>query len=192
MHCWNLTQTLSNPNDPQWDELASDVLGEKAHPSRKTGFLLARQALQNCLREQGVELEVKDLNLINYSQIKAYPSYTFSLSHTENWGAAIVGNKNDYRSLGIDIESNERTVSMQILERIRHPEDKKLRNIELWCLKEAAFKALMNSGLWDAPVEFSSLRIGQHTWSHSPSKLEGEWELDKTNGLVVGRAFLKK
>jgi 4'-phosphopantetheinyl transferase EntD len=192
MHCWNLSQSLINPNDPEWDLLVKLTLGEKSHPERKKSFILSRVALQKCLREQGRNLSPSALKLLNYSTLRGLPEFTLSLAHTKGSGAAILADSKTFRAVGIDIENINRPVKESIIKRVGHSgDDESLRNIELWCLKEAAFKAIMNTREFEKPVEFSSIRIGKGLWSHSPSGLEGEWELENQNNIVIARAFLK-
>lgn len=192
MYWWKLTKTLSNPNDPDWDLLIKLTLGDGVHSERKKGFVLAREALRKCLKEGGWEVSPDKLKLQNYSTLAGFPDLTLSLSDSRDCGAAILAKRQDFRSVGIDIEHEERVVKDSIMARIGHPDDQKtLRKIELWCLKEAVFKALMNSGEFQKPVEFSSIRIEDHTWSHPPSGLSGTWESEKSEGLVIARAFLE-
>lgn len=191
MLTWNLTKTLSKPNDPEWEVLIKFSLPEDVHSDRKNGFLLSRQALISALKEQGLEISAGALQLVTYSEIRHLPQFTISLSHTKIAGAALVADRKTYRSVGIDIEQEERIVKDSIRERIAHPDDKNLRNIELWCLKEAVFKTLMNTGLFEKPLEFGSICIEDKKWTHSPSGLEGEWELNLIKPFVIAKAFLK-
>lgn len=191
MVTWNLSKTLSKPNDPEWEVLIKFSLPDDVHSDRKNGFLLSRQALIYALKEQGLEISAGALQLVTHSEIRDLDQFTISLSHTKIAGAALVADRTNFRSVGIDIEQEERIVKDSIRDRIAHPADKNLRNIELWCLKEAAFKALMNTGSFDRPLEFSSICIGEKKWTHSPSGLEGEWELDLVKPFVIAKAFLR-
>lgn len=191
MYFWKMIKTLENPNGLNWDQLVKQCLSSDVHPDRKKSFILSRMALWECLKGLGHSPEVTDLLVGDYSNLKSFPQLTISLSHTKEVGAALVGDRQSFRSLGIDIEHEARPVKDSVAQRIAHPEDEKLRNIEIWCLKEAAFKALMNSGEFPKPVEFSSIHIGHKTWSHSPSGFNGEWELDHIDEMVIARAFLR-
>lgn len=191
MYTWHLTKNLTLPLDPAWDRLAELALGKEVHQDRKTGFILSRMALKNALKAQGINLSVDELLLSNYHQLHHSPDLTLSLSHTKHYGAALIGKRKDFLSLGVDVEHEERLVKESIKERIAHPEDASLRNIELWCLKEAAFKALMNTGRFEKPLEFSSIEIGDHQWLHSPSGLAGEWRLEKIDQAMLAMAFLR-
>ena len=191
MHTWKMSKTLTNSLDPEWQTLSSLTLGEGVHSDRKNGFLLARQALQNCLAEVGVKVSPARLNLRNFHQLENVEQFTLSLSHTSECGAAMIANRKFFRSVGIDIEREDRVVKDSIRERITHKDDANFRNIELWCLKEAVFKALMNTEKFEKPLEFSSICIGKDSWSHSPSGLEGKWEVETIKPFVVARAFLQ-
>lgn len=191
MHTWKLSDSLDIPKDNEWDLLLKLALGDDVHVDRKRGFILSRMALLHALSDIGLSATPQDLILQDYSKLKAFPHLTVSLSHTKDRGAALIADQLTYRSIGIDIEQEARLVKDAVAQRIAHPEDLKLRNIEIWCLKEAVFKTLMNSGEFERPVEFSSIRIEEKKWSHSPSGLEGEWELDLINSIVMARAYLK-
>jgi phosphopantetheinyl transferase (holo-ACP synthase) len=191
MKNWELTQTLQNPKNPEWEKLANASLEAGVNPKRKQGFLLAREALKSCFSNRGLELEISELQLEKFSKVLGFPELTISLSHTKDAGAALVEDAKVYRSVGIDIEQENRPVKDSIIQRVAHPEDERLRNIELWCLKEAVFKVLMNTGLFEKNVEFASIKIGKDHWLHSPTKLQGEWSCEMVNSFVLARAYLK-
>lgn len=186
-----MTKTLNAKDIPLWEALANLELGENIHPGRKRGYFLAREAMRSLFRNEGIDVPINELRLVQHKELIAHPDYTISLSHTPTWGAAILGNKKTYRSIGVDIESQTRIVKEMIKERIAHPEDIKLTNLELWCLKEASFKAIMNTGLFDRPFEFSDIQISSNTWSYSPANLAGEWALETKHEHLVARAWIK-
>lgn len=186
-----LSKNLTEPQDPEWELLTKLTLGDDVHSDRKMGFLLSREALKNALSEIRIYTHPLQLKLSSFHQLEMFPHLTVSLSHTKELGAAMIAERKDFRSIGLDIEHEERIVKDMIRERIAHPEDKNLRNIEIWCLKEAVFKALMNTDLFEKPFEFSSIKISDDKWSHSPSGLEGEWEIEIVNSIVIAKAFLK-
>lgn len=191
MHTWKLSKTLTKSLDPEWEILSNLTLGTGLHSDRKQGFLLARQALQNCLAEVGVCVSPKGLNLRNFHLLENVEHFTISLSHTVECGAAILADRKNFRSVGIDLEREDRVVKDSIRQRIAHKDDAKFRSIELWCLKEAVFKALMNTEEFEKPIEFSSICIGKDSWSHSSSGLKGKWEMEMIKPFVVARAFLQ-
>lgn len=191
MHTWKLSKTLTNPMDPEWEMLSRMTLGDAVHSDRKSGFLLARQALQNCLENVDIKLSPRGLNLSSFHQLENLEQFTISLSHTSECGAAMLADRKNFRAVGIDVEREDRVVKDSIRERIANQDDANFRNIELWCLKEAVFKALMNTDQFEKPLEFSSISLRQNSWSHSHSGLEGKWEIEMIKPFVVARAFLQ-
>ncbi|MBA2404062.1 MAG: 4'-phosphopantetheinyl transferase superfamily protein [Bdellovibrionales bacterium] len=190
MLTYHLTKTLTSPKD-EWDQLVLSELGENIHPKRIHGFCLSREALKLCFADRGIDLKVTDLKLKNFGAVKNQNSLTISLSHTPEFGAALIADKRKIISVGIDIEPVQRIVKPSILERISHPEDLKLEPLATWSLKEATFKAIMNTGKFLLPVEFSSIKINHHSWLHADSNLAGEWKLEQEQGLMVALAWIK-
>lgn len=188
---WKILQTLTNPEDESWEFLVKKTLGVNVHPDRKKGFLLSREALRQCLIEFGEDPNIHDLELQNHSLLPALPHFTLSLSHSKDCGVALVAQREIYRSVGVDIEEKTRVVKDMVRERILHPMDEKLKNIELWCLKEAVFKAIMNALPHENPIEFSSIEIQNMKWLHSDSGLQGDWVLQETHEFILALAHLK-
>lgn len=188
---WTISQTLRDPEDPEWEKLVMSQFPEGLHPRRKEGFLLARSSLRDCLRLVQLDCPIQSLALKDFSLLEILPQFTISLSHTDKCGAAFIALRKDFRSIGIDIEHEERIVKPSVIERIKNPRDINLREIELWCLKEAAFKTLMNSGKFHTPIEFSSISIEKDKWTHSTSSISGKWELSEFKPFVVARSLLE-
>lgn len=191
MYTFHVLSNLTQSQQSEGELLALNVLGEGTHPNRVRGFILSRVALENCLRQRGINRPLSSLTLDSYFQVTGLESLTISLSHTPQAGAALVAERKDFQAVGIDIEDEARAVKDSIIKRIAHPADANFRNIELWCAKEAAFKALMNTGLFPKPIEFSSIQIAKESWFHSPSNLSGEWKLMTINSTILAMAFLK-
>ena len=191
MLTYQIKKSLMPAQDSQWKQLIRKVLGQGVHVQRELGFCLAREALMACFLQRGIPIEINDLVLEKFSAVKGQSSLTISLSHAKDWGAAVVANAKEVISVGIDIEPNDRPVKPMILERISHPEDFPLHPLWLWSLKEASFKALMNTGNFEKPVEFSSLKITQDYWEHEASKTQGEWKVDEEQGLIIALAWIK-
>lgn len=187
---WKIVHTLEQPLDPAWEQLLAP-LGEKVHPYRKQGFLLSREALRLCLKERGESPFVQDLNLKNYGELISYKKYTISLSHTLNMGAAYIEESSQYRSIGIDIESKLRQVSPAVREKVSHAKDWAYSDIEFWCAKEAAFKALMNTKQFSHPQNFSDIILGKSNWVHATSKIEGGHSIEEHGELIVARAWIR-
>lgn len=190
MYSWKIAKSLDHLNASSWEEL---VKGDPAlsHNERIYSYCLAREALRLSFLELGIIFGPQELKVEHYSSLNKAPHYTLSLSHTKKWGAAIVAPKNEFLSVGIDIEENERDVKASIIQKVSHPLDEKLRNLDLWCLKEAAFKCLMNSKKFTHPIPFSQIEVSKEKWRHSPSGSEGELNIMILPELTVAKAFWK-
>jgi 4'-phosphopantetheinyl transferase EntD len=189
MISWQLASALNSTEDVSWNNLSRRVLGESTHPGRRRGFCLARSALRSLLQAQGVKIEIEELALARPHQVEKYPQFVVSLSHSPALGSAILASAQLYRAVGIDIEEQDRLVKPAILQRISHPLDALLTPLEIWCLKEAAFKALMNTGSFEHPIEFSSIQIGQKNWSRH--EVTGGWEIHREQGHLIALAWIK-
>jgi 4'-phosphopantetheinyl transferase EntD len=190
MSTWQICTDLKYPLDENWQELVTSTFDSALHPDRLRGFLLSREALLHCLQELGHTPSPLQLLLSNERALLAFPHYAISLSHCKVAGAALVVEKNKFKSVGIDIEQETREVKDNIFNRISHAQDESLRKIELWCLKEAVFKSLMNSGKFSVPLEFSSLQVSSTQWSHAESGQRGICELENHQGLIMAKAYL--
>jgi len=167
---------LSHPDD-ELVELLKRSYPEASHPSRIVGFYSSRNSLLSSLRKIYPQASFKDLMLKEYRELTDYPDIVLSLSHTPLAGASVVALKKDYLSIGIDIESTNREIKESIIQRVTTENDLKLSSREIWCLKEAIYKCVSNSGLAQGTLEFRDMIIQDKKWLHSPSKLSGEWSL---------------
>lgn len=191
MQCWKITQTYSNTQESEWSHLTDLTLGKAVHPGRRLGFILSREALRQNLEAVGETPAVEDLILKDYHSLEKWPQYTISLSHTKNAGAALIANRANFLSVGIDVELADRVVSEAVVNRMAHPKDLNLRKLYLWSIKEAAYKCLMNSQKGISAFEFRDFCITKDSWLHVPSNLQGTWELHSPTPFVVALAFLK-
>lgn len=172
-------------------ELINQCYPAPLHPGRAAGLYSSRTSLLENLRKIYPEAEFKDLTLKGYGELELYPDVCLSLSHSANAGASALALKGDYLSLGIDIESLDRGVKESIIQRVTTSKDKRLNNIELWCLKEAIYKCVSNSQVFIGTLEFKDMEIGDNKWNHSPSGLQGEWKLWQEFNHQVALATLK-
>jgi 4'-phosphopantetheinyl transferase EntD len=174
--------------DLQWEELLQSQLGANVHPNRQQGFYLARYALRELLEEMNIKFHIKDLELEGFDRLIKLPQFTLSLTHTKDWAAAVLGPRSEYISLGIDLESRQRSISTLISSRIAHPQDIELDPLMVWVLKEAVFKALMNTRSFAKNIEFSSIELRDKTWHH-PSGWHGQWEVHHHPELLIAIAW---
>lgn len=190
MPVWKLTKTFTQSLASEYDRLVESTLNGHSHPARKKSFILSREALRLTLLEMGETPLVPQLKLQNFCLLNSWPDYLVSLSHTRLAGAAVLVDRRVFVSAGIDIELQNREVSEAVARKITGPEDLPLRKIELWCLKEAAYKCLMNTGKVSAAVRFSQIEIRRNAWFYPPKNLSGQWELTQAEGHIVALAFM--
>lgn len=187
---WKTSNQLSPSTIPDWDALSNAVLGAQVHSGRRFGFQLSREALRLSLEEVGCKKQIQELHLEGHARLKHHTTFTLSLTHTSQWGAAVVGKSSDYRAVGIDLEPKNRIVKPEVIARISHPQDLPLHNMQTWTLKEAIFKACMNTELFQKPIEFSSILIKKSSWEQE-SGLRGEWKLIDHQDQQVALAWIK-
>jgi hypothetical protein len=192
MLIYELKNSINATEESMWMELAQTQLGSGVHPDRAKGHALARAALRDCFLRQGIHLLIPQIILKNFDRLINFDTWTISLSHTKDWGAAIMAPRSDYLSVGIDIESLSRSVKPAITERISHPLDIASKDLERWVIKESAFKALMNTGEFSHPQDFSSIVIGKGEWLHDPSGISGNWNLLEQNNLCLALSWIEK
>lgn len=127
------------------------------HERRKAGHTSSFLALGLLINQIGEsELSKRYLDSFNGPQMKhllnennyhllAESKILCSRSHTDNWACAITNSGLlGQASLGVDIESKERVLKPGVERFYKNPNDfiESLQPIEIWCLKEASFKAL--------------------------------------------------
>jgi phosphopantetheinyl transferase (holo-ACP synthase) len=190
MLTFRLKNSLIPSEADSWKQLVTQSLGEDVHPKRALGFCLAREALRECLGALNIHLGVKDLVLKGFGQVTGVDAVQLSLSHSSDFGAAVVADASKIISVGIDLEPLSRVVKPLILARVSHPQDLDLSPLSIWALKEAIFKCLMNTHKFEQPLEFSSIRIGDQSWSQE-SGLAGDWKLVQEQGQLVALAWIK-
>ncbi len=119
-----------------------------ASPHRQKQWQSSRYALCQSLKELRPNLVLStpgDFEIHRHHCLKRDPEVLVGLSHTEDYGAAIVGLKsNQLQGLGIDIEKNNRSIKLGAEKFfVRDDDDPTLKNdpLKLWMAKEAAYKA---------------------------------------------------
>jgi len=190
MLVWKLCNHIAESSLQEWKDLAKLELGNQVSPLREKTFLFAREALRLALLEFKIKASPADLTVKNFHFLPKWPELTISLSHSKLMGAAVIAKKIDTKCIGIDIEPINREIKLSICERIKNPLDIETQGLEAWCLKEAIYKCLMNSGRFDHPFGFSQIQIKKDTWIHATSLLQGKWYLSTQSNHLVATAHL--
>lgn len=171
----------------EWNE-AANVKLSYAHPNRKREWVLARMALKLAFEEFKLDFTSKH-EFIGHHHLKGLPGFSFSLSHTlERGGVWLVPGLDENERLGFDIELKKRTLTPSVLERFSHPLDKtNLSPLELWTVKEAAFKSLpkeTQENIW-----LNSIQVQDGIYSMNDA--HGEWATETKDDLILTRALLR-
>ena len=109
-----------------------------------------------------------------------------SLSHCKNKCALWAEDKNLHQSIGLDIEENERTPSIETMNLIRNQLDENLPTIEIWCAKEAALKCLTGAGFNDIRMSHISIAGGKFGY-HSSG---GEYKVNYVGENIIVQAWM--
>lgn len=159
----------------------------------------SRNALKNLLvkENQNVSDLRSDLVLENFQRLTHYPDYLTSISHTKGAGAAVLALKENYHSLGIDIEWSERNLKTEAQRFYRHNEDVyNVSELTLWTMKEAAFKALSPLGFPGVLVLSKIIIQDLKFWTKERPEIVGELKLEKLpyvqRELLIALACVKK
>ena len=116
--------------------------------NRNMEHFLSRYALSFLIDNQKRDQDFfKRIRLKNFQHIEEAPGHIFSVAHTKEAALAIMAEKKDFLGVGCDIESSRRSMPKNAEKHFMNTLDKNTRSsLEAWCIKEACFKALANSG----------------------------------------------
>lgn len=166
-------------------------------------FTNSREALKSLLEARGHQISSinDELELINFKFLKNFDSFITTISHTRGAGAAALANKSDLLAIGIDIEWSTRLIKTGAQKFFVHPQDVGHESeLELWTMKEAAFKALspLEGSLAFPGVLVLSKIVIQHNefWTLENPKVRGHVECIKkqvnSKTLFISLAEIKK
>lgn len=115
------------------------------HPARNLVHHISRLALAKCL-EFFEKKEVSHLLKLteDYNSVQYFENYTCSLSHTKEDAIAVVARRDEITALGVDFEFLTREVPTRGEHHYINELDELtgLSPLEVWCIKEACFKAI--------------------------------------------------
>jgi 4'-phosphopantetheinyl transferase EntD len=172
----------------EWWQLAHKRMPH-VHENRKIEWALSRSALSMMLGKLGYFFSPGELVFKGYHQLENLPLLRYSLSHSKNFAAVMVGHGHRVSTLGIDVEMKHRQIAPAIVQKLAHPEDVALTPLETWALKEAAFKALpemAQEGIWLNSICLQEKQ--QFRLDKSPFK--GKWALSEERELLVAKAWM--
>ena len=123
--------------------IPADIFNLFASKERAQSYYYSRMALLDCLQSLNQVIAFNDLNIIEHHHLEKLPHFLVSLSHTQNVGACVVAATDECRSIGIDIEFNNRIIDPRTSKFFKTTHDHGYNDLlSLWVKKEASFKAL--------------------------------------------------
>lgn len=131
----NLAWVYEKDLTHEWLEqvpLSVKSIGEK----RQREFAASRKALSEVCEHR----PIAELSIVDHSHLLADPKLKVSLSHTRGMSAAI--SSREVKAIGIDIEDPNRSFNPAVSKFFLRDDDLDISTLQLWCIKEAAFKAL--------------------------------------------------
>jgi hypothetical protein len=160
--------------------------------SLEDGFITTRTALKSLLNKEGLvvdDLKI-DLTLNNHREIPRYPLYYTSLSHTRGLGAAALIKRDLVRGMGIDVEWGDRPIRPGMEKFFVNDLDiTNLKLIELWTVKEAAFKTLSPIGTYPATLVLSKIIVhGNKFFTNEEPHLKGTFHIH--HHQIAGRSLV--
>ncbi len=176
-------------------EQGLEISKKFTHPLYRDGpHFNARAALFHLMLQYQISLKqhpLKENIISNHLELKNDPDWKVSLSHTKNYGLAMLAR--GVRSVGIDCEFFDRKINEKALRHYAHPKDDDLSLITysylgLWCIKEASFKAL--SPLTKEPLYLKDIWVKKEGSFGIESKQYGQYDLKVDGPLLIARAFI--
>lgn len=167
----------------RWLKRAEQLMPE-VHANRRHQWAYGRVALMEAFRARGLELSLH-IEFTGFQQVRDFPQWRFSLSHTVGHAAALVVPEKIGRGVGLDIELSSRQVNQGVQERMHHAgDDGHLSPIQLWSVKEAAYKTLphvIQQSIWlkSIIVNGAGFRVDGHP------QLRGHWKQQPHSELIV-------
>ncbi len=122
-------------------EVPAAILERYPSKKRVRDHYTSRLALIEALNSPKVK-SYEDLKIENHHHLVSLPQFIVSLTHTNTLAAAVTTDQELIESVGIDLEARNREMKTGILKFFLREDDQIENPLELWCLKEAAFKAL--------------------------------------------------
>lgn len=110
---------------------------------RAREYYNSRLALLDCLKEIHITEKIDELEMVDHHRLKKYPNILVSIAHTKEIGACFISDKDEHKSIGIDIELKSRIIKKDTSKFFLTKHDLNFTDLlDLWLKKEAAFKAL--------------------------------------------------
>ena len=174
-------------------EIPSHVL--ESYPGEKRARLhyTARLALIKSIQDKNFE-DYKDLDIENHQFMKNDQQIKVSLSHADHKAMATTTTDSLILSIGVDLEREDREIKKGIKKFYIIDNDELDSPLELWCVKEAAFKAISPLYKGDKKLVLKDITVkksGAFTLELNPN-LNGHWKLERKSAEIHAYAIILK
>ena len=135
-----------------------------------------------------------DLKIHNHHYMEKDSKIKVSLSHTNNYAMACSTSHKDIESIGVDLESSDRELKEGIKKFYIIDTDEIQDALHLWCIKEAAFKAispLFKNEKQLVLKDITVLENGTFQLEINPT-LNGYWMLQSEENRIFTHAIILK
>ncbi len=168
------------------------------YPSKKrashhyTSRLALLEALQNCGLNQFENYS--DLGIVNHHHMEEAKNALVSLSHTNEFAMAAATYCEEIKSIGVDLENCSREIKPGIEKFFINEEDEIKSTLHLWCIKEAAFKAISPLYKDDKQLVLKDIAVksnGDFKLLLEPA-IDGHWKLASKEQMLFTHALILK
>lgn len=134
--------------------------------------------------------EIDQLEIEAHHHLKNHPHIKVSLSHTRGLSAAVASK--ELVSVGVDVEFIDREFNHKTSKFFLRDDDLEMPLLELWTIKEAAFKAIDPMGLKASDKDIlvlKDLRVKDQS-IELEGKEASKWLLQKHDGVMTAVSWI--
>jgi phosphopantetheinyl transferase (holo-ACP synthase) len=177
-------------------EIPKEVLKIYSAPKRARLHYTSRLALLQSLKINHVDLfkSYTDLEITNHQFMKKSSSTKVSISHTNSYAMACSTTNPKIESIGVDLESCNRELKEGIKKFYIIEADEISDPLHLWCIKEAAFKAVSPLFKIEKQLVLKDITVhrnGAFSLEIAPD-LNGFWKLVSEEEKIFTHAIILK
>lgn len=182
--------------DTYQGEIPAAVTKKYPAPKRARLHYTSRLALQGALKMVSERdfLEYNELEIINHQYLKEDQKILVSISHTNDFAVASVSDSSEFSSIGVDLELSTREIKEGIQKFYINEFDQIKNTLKLWCIKEAAFKAISPLYKGEKTLVLKDINIFNDGTFHLDQfeELSGFWKLESKEDKLLTHAIILK
>ena len=188
----NLFKSLKIEVIPSFEgEVPEEVSIRYPSSKRVRDHYTSRLALIKALKMPEVQ-SYSDIEILNHHHLVKFPELAVSVTHTNSLAGAVVADRSLIESIGVDLEAVDRDFKPGILKFFLRPEDEIEAPLQLWCIKEAAFKAISPLYKEEKQLVLKDIIVKSDGSFHLDSldTICGYYKLEKVQGHYLALAII--